>query len=87
MAFGSGLLWGGDWMRKQRGRLTGPLVRENGKLRPASWDEALGVAAAGLARARPQDATRFVWDVQLFEGVERGQLLGSEVRPFRDGVE
>ena len=45
-------------MRKQRGRLTDPLVRENGRLRPASWDEALGVAAAGLAHARTQDATR-----------------------------
>ena len=45
-------------MRKQRGRLTGPLVRDNGRLRPASWEEALGVAAAGLARARMQDATR-----------------------------
>lgn len=29
-------------------RLTEPLVRENGKLRPASWDEALDRAAAGL---------------------------------------
>ena len=45
-------------MRKQRGRLTEPLVRDNGALRPASWDEALDVAATGLARARSQDATR-----------------------------
>ena len=45
-------------MRKYRGRVTEPLVRENGVLRPASWDEALDVAAAGLARARAQDATR-----------------------------
>jgi formate dehydrogenase major subunit len=29
-------------------RLTGPLVRENGTLRPASWDEALDRAAAGF---------------------------------------
>lgn len=35
-----------------------PLVRENGTLRPASWDEALDVAAAGLARARETDPTR-----------------------------
>lgn len=33
-------------------RITTPLVRENGELRPASWVEALEVAAAGLARAR-----------------------------------
>jgi formate dehydrogenase major subunit len=45
-------------MPKQRGRLTEPLIRENGSLRPAGWDEALDFAAAGLARARAQDATR-----------------------------
>jgi predicted molibdopterin-dependent oxidoreductase YjgC len=45
-------------MRKTRGRLTTPLVRDNGTLRPASWDEALDVAATGLRRAREQDATR-----------------------------
>ena len=45
-------------MRNNRGRLTEPLVRENGSLRPATWDEALDVAATGLARAREQEATR-----------------------------
>jgi formate dehydrogenase (hydrogenase) len=38
-------------------RLTEPLVRANGELRPASWDEALDRAAAGLAVARERDAT------------------------------
>lgn len=33
-------------------RLTRPLVRENGVLRPASWDEALDRAAAGFRRNR-----------------------------------
>ncbi len=33
-------------------RLTQPLVRDNGRLRPASWDEALDRAAAGFAKAR-----------------------------------
>jgi formate dehydrogenase major subunit len=33
-------------------RLTTPLVRENGALRPASWEEALTRAAAGFERAR-----------------------------------
>jgi len=33
-------------------RLTQPLVRDGGRLRPASWDEALGRAAAGFAKAR-----------------------------------
>lgn len=45
-------------MPPRRSRLTEPLVRENGTLRPASWDEALDLAAEGLARARSQDATR-----------------------------
>jgi formate dehydrogenase (hydrogenase) len=45
-------------LRKNRGRLTQPMVRVNGALRPVGWDEALDTAAAGLARARAQDATR-----------------------------
>ena len=32
-------------------RLTQPLVREQGELRPASWDEALDRAASGFRRA------------------------------------
>ena len=32
-------------------RLTTPLVREDGVLRPASWDEALDRAAAGFRRS------------------------------------
>jgi formate dehydrogenase major subunit len=35
--------------RKYR-RLTQPLVREAGSLRPATWDEALDRAAAGMRR-------------------------------------
>ena len=33
-------------------RLTEPLVREGGRLRPASWEEALAKAAAGFDAAR-----------------------------------
>ena len=32
----------------QRPRLTEPLIRENGALRPASWEEALELAARGI---------------------------------------
>ncbi len=32
-------------------RLTAPLVRDGGELRPASWDEALDRAAAGFRSA------------------------------------
>jgi len=35
-------------MAHRRPRLTTPLVRRNGTLRPASWDEALDAVAAGL---------------------------------------
>jgi formate dehydrogenase (hydrogenase) len=38
-------------------RLTEPLVRDNGELRPASWDEALDRAVAGFAVARARGAT------------------------------
>jgi predicted molibdopterin-dependent oxidoreductase YjgC len=38
-------------------RLTQPLIREDGRLRPASWDEALDRAAAGFAAAREQGGT------------------------------
>jgi len=37
--------------RKRLTRLTEPLVRENGVLRPATWDEALDRAAAGFREA------------------------------------
>ena len=40
-------------------RLTEPLVRDNGTLRPASWDEALDRAAAGFAVGRERDADAF----------------------------
>ena len=39
-------------------RLTQPLVRDNGRLRPASWDEALDRAAAGFAAARERGGAR-----------------------------
>ena len=36
----------------QGDRITTPLVREDGELRPASWSEAINVACTGLAAAR-----------------------------------
>jgi len=38
-------------MSKRNIRLTTPLVREKGELRPATWDEALDRAAAGFRSA------------------------------------
>jgi formate dehydrogenase (hydrogenase) len=40
-------------------RLTEPLVREGGRLRPATWEEALKRAAAGFAAAREQGPNAF----------------------------
>ena len=39
-------------MKRHYARLSQPLVRENGSLRPASFDEAIERAAAGLAPYR-----------------------------------
>jgi formate dehydrogenase (hydrogenase) len=39
-------------MPRQLTRLTEPMVRENGALRPATWDEALDRAAEGFRAAR-----------------------------------
>lgn len=38
-------------MSKRNTRLTAPLIRENGALRPATWDEALDRAAGGFRSA------------------------------------
>jgi predicted molibdopterin-dependent oxidoreductase YjgC len=40
-------------------RLTQPLVREGGRLRPASWEEALVRAADGFAIARAKGPNAF----------------------------
>jgi len=43
-------------MASRHARLTTPLVRENGELREASWDEALDRGAAGFRRALDEGA-------------------------------
>jgi formate dehydrogenase major subunit len=40
-------------------RLTQPLVRDGGRLRPATWTEAMERAAAGFARARERGPNAF----------------------------
>jgi formate dehydrogenase (hydrogenase) len=44
---------------KRNARLTQPLVRDNGVLRAASWDEALDRAATGLRAAQGEGQRRF----------------------------
>lgn len=40
-----------DRAHRSSGRLTTPLVRDGGELRPASWEEAVARAAEGLGAA------------------------------------
>jgi len=46
-------------MGKRYERLTTPLVRVDGELREASWDEALAAAADGFRRSTPQATGMF----------------------------
>jgi formate dehydrogenase major subunit len=39
---------------RARTRLTTPLIRRNGELEPASWEEALDCVARGFERARAE---------------------------------
>ena len=42
------------YMIPSNGRLTEPLIRQNGTLRPASWDEALDTVAQGFRIQNPK---------------------------------
>jgi formate dehydrogenase major subunit len=44
-------------MARETKRLTTPMVRDGGQLRPASWEEALDRVATGFESARSSDAT------------------------------
>ena len=70
-----------------RGRLTQPLVREDGALRPASWDEALDTVAAGFARARETDASTSFGLFSCSKATNEMNLPGAEVRAPGDGLE
>ena len=65
-------------------RLTEPLVRDDGVLRPATWDEALDRAASGFQAAIDRHGPDTLRHVQLLEGDQRGQLPGAEVHARRD---
>ena len=46
-------------MKQRYMRLTEPMVRENGSLRVATWEEALNRAAEGFAKARKRGPQSF----------------------------
>jgi len=56
-----------DGLRTQR--LDQPYVRENGKLRPATWHEAFSAIAAKVARANPKRMGAIVGDLAAVEEV------------------
>jgi NADH-quinone oxidoreductase subunit G len=65
----------------QARRLDRPYVRENGKLRVASWDEALNAVAAKLKAAKPEKIGVIAGDLQDAESMKAAldlfRVLGS----------
>jgi NADH-quinone oxidoreductase subunit G len=65
----------------QRQRLDRPWVRENGKLRVASWEEALGVVAGKIKAAKPEKIGVIAGDLQDAESMKAAldlfRALGS----------
>jgi NADH-quinone oxidoreductase subunit G len=68
-------------------RLSTPLIREDGQLRPASWDEAVVVAAAGLKAAQGKAATitggRLMVEDAYAYSVFTRRVLGTNDIDFR----
>ena len=66
-------------------RLTEPLVRDGGVLRPATWDEALTRAADGFRRnlaAHGPDAFGMFWaDTTMSDHIERDPRQSGQL-PF-----
>ena len=58
------------WDGLKTQRLDKPYVRENGKLRPASWDEALDAAAAKLKDTAPEKIGAIVGDLVSVEPIK-----------------
>ncbi|HEX7610615.1 MAG TPA: NADH-quinone oxidoreductase subunit NuoG, partial [Solirubrobacteraceae bacterium] len=56
-------------------RITEPMIRDGGELRPVSWERALSEAAAGLARAGAQTAALAAGTTTSEEGLLLGRLL------------
>ncbi len=59
----------------QARRLDRPYLRENGKLRPATWDEALNAVAAKLKSARPEKVGVIAGDMQDAESMKAAMDL------------
>ena len=53
-----------------RQRLDSPYIRENGRLRPATWAEALALAAERLSKAKPERVGAIAGDLQDAESLK-----------------
>jgi formate dehydrogenase major subunit len=60
-------------------RLTQPLVREHGVLRPASWDEALDRAASGFQRNRAQHGPNAVGIFSCSKSTNEVNFMASKL--------
>ena len=58
------------WDGLKTQRLDTPYVRENGKLRPASWDEAFAAIAAKLKDAKPESIAAIAGDLACAESMK-----------------
>jgi NADH-quinone oxidoreductase subunit G len=56
-----------DGLKSQR--LDQPYIRENGKLRPAAWNEALALVAAKLKAAGPEKSAALIGDLNAVEEI------------------
>ncbi len=64
-------------------RLTQPLVREHGKLREASWDEALDRAADGFRRVTGEHGP---WSFGMFSCSKASNEVNYLAQKFTRGV-
>jgi len=63
-------------------RLTRPMVRENGRLRDASWDEALDRAAEGFRKVRDENP----WSFGMFSCSKATNEVNYLAQKFTRGV-
>ena len=66
-------------MSKPLNRLTEPLVRENGVLRPASWAEALDRAAAGFTKAKSAHGSDALATMSCSKATNEMNFLASKL--------
>jgi formate dehydrogenase (hydrogenase) len=64
---------------RPKDRLTQPLVREGGGLRPASWDEALDRAADGLRTVRDDHGGRSIGVFSCSKSTNEMNFLAQKV--------